>query len=154
MSEHRKGGGFRVFIRSVIMGRPKMTLTQPAVRNRCALSRSSSKRPIGIDVQVEQWRTAHACLPTTAGLPRPGQFKDRLHHAGVDVDKRSLDELQRQRRNFLISDPVGCDLAALPEEHEAIRAVPVLDHVQAFVDLAAEALEPEIAAEEDRLDVL
>ena len=59
--------------------------------------------------------------------------------------------MECQRRNFLISGPVGCNLAALPEEHEAVRAVPVLDHVQAFVDLAAETLEPEIAAEEDRL---
>ena len=44
--------------------------------------------------------------------------------------------MECQLRNLLVADPVGCNLAALPEEHEAVRAVPVLDHVQTFVDLA------------------
>src|SRR3546814_18833207 len=35
-------------------------------------------------------------------------------------------------------DAVGGDLAALAEEHETISAVPVLNHIQPFVDLAAD----------------
>ena len=59
--------------------------------------------------------------------------------------------MECQRRNFLVGAPVGRNLAALSEEHEPVRAVSVLDDFQAFVDLAAETLEPEIAAEKDRL---
>jgi hypothetical protein len=43
-------------------------------------------------------------------------------------------------------DAVGGDLAALAEEHETISAVPVLNHIQPFVDLAAECLLTQIPA--------
>ena len=83
---------------------------------------------------------------------QPGSFRIDSTMPRVDAGKRSLNELERQRRNLLVPDPVGRDLATLAEEHEAVRAVPVPDLVQALVDLAAEALEPDMAAEEDRLD--
>src|SRR3546814_17026409 len=49
-------------------------------------------------------------------------------------------------------DAVGGDLAALAEEHETISAVPVLNHIQHFVDLAAECLLTQIPASEACFD--
>src|SRR3546814_17100761 len=49
-------------------------------------------------------------------------------------------------------DAVGGELAALAAEHETISAVPVLNHIQPFVDLAAECLLPQLQASEDCFD--
>ena len=49
---------------------------------------------------------------------------------------------------------VAHHLAATGEEHEVGGTVPLLDHVQPFVDLAAQRFGVQIAAEVDRLDRL
>ena len=49
---------------------------------------------------------------------------------------------------------VRADLAALAVEDEPVSTVPVLDHVQPVVNLAAQGLEVQIATQEDRLDGL
>jgi len=65
-----------------------------------------------------------------------------------------LQQVQRQHRDFLVLQAVTRDLAALAEEDESVGAVPVLDDVQAFMDLPAQRLGVQVAAEEDRLDRL
>lgn|GEM_PF-4212888 len=48
--------------------------------------------------------------------------------------------MQGQRRNLLIRQPVAGNFPTLAEEHEVGGAVPVLGHVQAFVNLPSESL--------------
>lgn len=60
--------------------------------------------------------------------------------------------MQCQSRDLLIVEAIAGDLAALAKEDEACGAVPVLDHIQAFVDFASELLLAQIPAQKDRLD--
>ena len=136
-----------MFIRSVIKSNPKLRSCSPPLEVD-ALVDIQFEAAVRIDVHVEQRRQpAHVFRRQSISLGRV--IQDLLHDARVDIDKRGVDEQERQRRNLLVPDPIGCDLATFAEVHEAVRAVPVLDHVEDFVDLAAEALHPEIAAEED-----
>ena len=62
--------------------------------------------------------------------------------------------MQRQHGDFLVLQAVARNLAALAEEDEPVGAVPVLDDIQTFMDLPAQRLGVQVAAEKDRLDRL
>ena len=69
-----------------------------------------------------------------------------------NVAARSLTDFpssSRRRTNCVCSG-----LSFRGEEDEVVGAVPLLDHVQPIIDLAAQRLAVKISAEEDRLDRL
>jgi hypothetical protein len=53
--------------------------------------------------------------------------------------------------DFVVFAPVAHHLAATGEEHEVRRPIPLLDHVQPVVDLAAQFFGVQVTAQEDRL---
>ena len=57
-----------------------------------------------------------------------------LHHQRVHVDETHLQEVEAQHRYLAVVLPVGRHLAALAEVDEVVRAVPVLDDIEPFVD--------------------
>jgi hypothetical protein len=60
--------------------------------------------------------------------------------------------VQRKHADFVVPALVARHLAATSEEHEVGGPVPLLDHVQPFVDFAAQFFGVQIAAQEDGLD--
>ena len=52
--------------------------------------------------------------------------------------------MQGMSGDFLIGNPVARNLTAFTEKHETVRAVPVLNHIQPFIDLAAEIFRSKI----------
>jgi len=62
--------------------------------------------------------------------------------------------VQRQHADLVILATIAYQLAAAGEEDEVVGAVPLLNHVQPFIDLAAYGFAVEILAEKDRLDCL
>jgi hypothetical protein len=102
-----------------------------------------------IEIQIEGAVRAHMRVHQRAqrshirlGHPRePHRFVQyALQHQRIDVDQARLQQVQRKNRELLILKPVGCDLAALAEKDEAVRAVPVLDDVETLVYLAAQRM--------------
>jgi hypothetical protein len=67
-----------------------------------------------------------------------GVVEDMLDRHGVDVDEHGLEEVEAECGESLIVEAVGGDVAAVAVEDEAVRRVPGLGRVEAFVDLAAE----------------
>ena len=62
--------------------------------------------------------------------------------------------MQGQYRQLLVLQPIGRDLAALAKEDETIGAIPVLDDLQAVVDLATQGLPVQVLTEKNSLDGL
>ena len=60
--------------------------------------------------------------------------------------------MQREHADLVILAAIADHLAATREEYEIGGAVPLLDHVQPLVDLAAQFLRVQIPAQENRLD--
>jgi hypothetical protein len=88
-------------------------------------------------------------------LRPPGLLgEDALDHQRVDQDQGVLHEGHAQDGHLLIIEAIGRDLATLAVIDEAVGAVPVLDDLQALMDLAADRLIAQVAAKEDRLDRL
>lgn len=98
-------------------------------------------------------------MPRTAGQAalvlggRPGCQRlvgeDVLDHEGVDVDQGGLEDSQAQHGQFLLVAAVGGDVAAFAEEDDRVGAVPGLDDVKAFVDLALQVAVAQVAGQED-----
>jgi len=57
--------------------------------------------------------------------------------------------MQGEHRSFLVFPPIGRNIPAFAKKDEIIGAVPILDDIEALVNLTAEFTEPEIAAEKD-----
>jgi hypothetical protein len=71
-----------------------------------------------------------------------------LDHQGVDVDEAGLEQVEAEHGEFLVLATVGGELTAVAVADEAVGGVPVLDHVEAFVDLPeASELQPSSFAE-------
>jgi hypothetical protein len=91
---------------------------------------------VGVDVLPDQRRDCsevgrgHPCLPF-------GRAQDALHHERVDVDHAILKQMKAEHAGLVILMPVAGELAALREKDEVVSAVPLLDNVEAFVNLAA-----------------
>lgn len=68
------------------------------------------------------------------------------------LDKRRLQQMQREGGDFLLVNPVGRDFTALAEEDEAVGAIPVFDDIESLVDFSTECLLSKIAAQEYRLN--
>ncbi len=62
--------------------------------------------------------------------------------------------MQGQYRQLLVLQPIGRDLAALAKEDEIIGTIPVLDDLQAVVDLATQGLPVQVLTEKNSLDGL
>jgi hypothetical protein len=60
--------------------------------------------------------------------------------------------VQREHADLVVFPAVAGHLAATGKEHEIRGAVPLFDHVQAVVDLAAQRFRMQILTEEDRLN--
>jgi hypothetical protein len=60
--------------------------------------------------------------------------------------------MQGEHADLVILTAVAHHLTAAGKEDEVVGAVPLLDDVQAFVDLAAEGFAVKVPAEEDGLD--
>ena len=104
-----------MFIRSVIKSNPKLRSCSPPLEVD-ALVDIQFEAAVRIDVHVEQRRQpAHVFRRQSISLGRV--IQDLLHDARVDIDKRGVDEQERQRRNLLVPDPIGCDLATFAEVH-------------------------------------
>ena len=112
-------------------------------------------------IEVEGTVRAHMTLNQRCSSPRlsaavmrsrqPALGEHVLKHQGVDIHQTRLEQVKREHGDFLIFEPIARDFAALTEEDEAIRAVPVLDDVQSFMDFAPERFGGEIAAQKDGL---
>ena len=114
---------------------------------------SSSKRPYGFTCSQISGVSARRSRGVELSLPvRLRQHL--LEHERVDVDHAVLEQVQRQHADLVVLAAVAGQLAAAGEEHEVVGAVPLLDDVQPFVDLAAQPLAVQVAAQEDRLDRL
>jgi hypothetical protein len=60
--------------------------------------------------------------------------------------------VQRQHRDFLVFQVVAGDLTAFAVKDEVVGSVPVLNDVEAFLNLLSQRLRVQILTEEDRLD--
>jgi hypothetical protein len=60
-----------------------------------------------------------------------------------------LQDAQAQHRQFLFVAAVGGDVAAFAEEDHAVPAVPRLNDVEAFVDLALQVAVAQVARDEE-----
>ena len=98
----------------------------------------------------EQWCEAAAVGVGEEVTPR-GVVEGVLQHQGIDVDQRSLQDPQGQYEELLLVAAVGLDVAALAVGEDAVRAVLGLDDVQAFLDLALQVAQAQVARDEDRL---
>ena len=114
---------------------------------------SSSKRPYGIHVFPDQRRQRAQVAGRQASCPvRLRQHL--LEHERVDVDHAVLEQVQRQHADLVVFAAVAGHFAAAGEEDEVGGAVPLLDDVQPFVDLAPQLLVVQVAAQEDGFDRL
>jgi hypothetical protein len=66
-----------------------------------------------------------------------GHAQNALHHEGIDVDHAILKQMKAEHAGLVILMAVAGELAALGEKDEVVSAVPLLDDVEAFVNLAA-----------------
>jgi hypothetical protein len=69
-----------------------------------------------------------------------------LEHERVDIDHAVLQQMQRQHAHLVILTVVAHEFTAAGEEDEVIGAIPLLDHIQIFVDLAAQCFAMKIVA--------
>ncbi len=80
--------------------------------------------------------------------------KHLLNHERVHVDQTHLKQVERQHQNLLVLEPIAGELSALAIEDKFVRTVPVLNHLQAFVDLAPQGFQPQVVAQKHRLQGL
>ncbi len=59
---------------------------------------------------------------------------------------RCLQKMQRERRDLLFVNAIGCHFATLDEEDKHVGAVPVFNDLESFMDFSAEDFLPQIAA--------
>jgi hypothetical protein len=91
---------------------------------------------VGIDVLSDQRRDrskigrGHSHLPFRLA-------ENALHHERIDVDQAVLEEMKAEHAGLVILVPVADKLAALCEKDEVVGAVPLIDDVEALVNLAA-----------------
>jgi hypothetical protein len=91
----------------------------------------------------------------SAELSRPLRLcQGLLEHEGVDVDHTVLEQMQSEHADFVVLAAVARELAMTCKENEVVGAVPLLDDVQSFVDLAAQILAVQVTAQKDGLDSL
>lgn len=83
---------------------------------------------------------------------RPGQ--NLLQREGVYVHNTVLQEMQAQHTDLLVLAAVAGEFSAAREEQEVIGAVPLLDDVQSFANLAVKGFAVKVPAEEDGFDGL
>ncbi len=91
---------------------------------------------VGVHVGPEQRAQGPAVFVSQPAGPRR-VLQHLLDEKGVHVDERRLKEVQSQHRNLLVLAVRARQLAVLPEEQVGIRGVPVLDDLEALVDLPA-----------------
>jgi hypothetical protein len=58
--------------------------------------------------------------------------------------------MQRQHRHLLVFSAIRSDFAPCANKNEVVSAVPVLDNIEALLNLTSQLEQPEIAAQEDR----
>ena len=75
-----------------------------------------------------------------------------LHHKSVNIDHAVLQEVQRQHAQLVILGPIAGQFTTPGKEDKIIRAVPMLNHVKAFMNLAAQSFFVQVSAEENGLD--
>ena len=118
-----------------------------------ALMQVQLKDAVRVDVMIDQRRQSPEVLGRH--LVEVGRGRQHLlDHQRVDVYQTSLQKVQRQHCDLLILQAVRGDLAAFAVEDEAVGAVPVLNHVESFVNGLAERLGIQVAAKKDGLDRL
>jgi len=92
------------------------------------------KDAIGRDVTVEQRRQGAQVLPRQTLLP-VGLPQHLLSQQRIDVNQAHLEQMQAEQSQLLVRASVGRDLPAATVEDETVGAVPVLNDVQALVNL-------------------
>src|SRR5271170_2484083 len=65
--------------------------------------------------------------------------QDLLQHQGIDIHHAILEQMQGEHADFVIFAAIADHFAATGEEDKIVGAVPLLDNIEAPVDLAAEA---------------
>jgi hypothetical protein len=108
---------------------------------------SSRNVPYGFDVRDQEWcQSAQVCRRESAAPVWFGH--NALDHERVDVHQADLEQMKAQHRNLLIVNSVAGNLAATCKVDKRIRTVPVLYHLQAFVNLRSQRWDSEIPAQE------
>jgi hypothetical protein len=67
------------------------------------------------------------------------------------LDQAKLEQVQREHRNFLIFTAIGRELSAFAVKDEIVGAIPVLHHVQAFINFAPQLQRMQIATKKNGL---
>jgi len=107
---------------------------------RQSFSKVQGKRSVRVYVGVDQWRQAAEIVRRHAR--QPSRLRQHaLEHESVDVHQADLEQMQREHRQLLFVEAIGADLTALAVEDEAVGAVPVLDDVQAIMNLTTQCFE-------------
>jgi hypothetical protein len=112
------------------------------------LSRSRARKivQIRLDVHPEQRGQGAFVLVGEEVCPlRIGEHV--LDHQGVNEDQRRLQEVECENREFLLVTAVAAQLPALAEEDDVVGAVPALDDVEPFLDLALKVAVAQIAGD-------
>src|SRR5690348_12121642 len=60
--------------------------------------------------------------------------------------------MKRQHRDFLIIETIGREFASFPVKNEGICSIPVLDHVEPFMNFPTEFLRLQILTEKNGLN--
>jgi hypothetical protein len=80
--------------------------------------------------------------------------QDLLQHQGIYIHHAILEQMQGEHADFVIFVAIADHFAATGEEDKIVGAIPLLDDIDALVDLAAEVFVVEVPVEEDGLDRL
>ncbi len=91
-------------------------------------------------------------VPGTQPRCPQGLCDSLLEHEGVDIDHAVLEHMERQHADFVVVSAVAGKFSVSGEEDEVVGTVPLLDDVEAFIDLTAEVLAVQIVAQEYCLD--
>ncbi len=96
---------------------------------------------------VSPRRSSSVSRPAQAGL-----CEDALDEQGVEVHERGLQKVQGEHRGLLVFAVGAGELAVLAVEDDGVGAVPVLDDLEAVVDLAPQRGVGEVVADERGAD--
>ena len=72
-----------------------------------------------------------------------------LHHKSVNINHAVLQEVQRQHAQLVILGPIAGQFATPGKKYEIVGAIPLLYHVKAFMNLAAQGFLVQVSTQEE-----
>jgi len=106
------------------------------------------ERAVGVDVSPEQRAEGAAVLLGEPSGPLRCT-EDPLEKNGVDQHQGRLEQVEGQHGDLLVLTVSPGQLACLAVAEDRVGAVPVLHHLEAFVDLPPQAGQAQVVGHED-----